>query len=161
MWPCPHRLYYWCKITTSLRNITKNNYWTTKRRTCKYYLRDGYCWPFLEFNPVAHQVPGSEYLLDLMGDSTKTKQFAIFGSVCGECCPLCTLKASLVDVEKKGISLLQQHRVTPQVPDTEQYNFELISEPREKYSDLLPGYTWNNCIQFPMLILVKLMVIAV
>ena len=29
-----------------------------------------------------------------------------------------------------------------------QYNIELISEPREKYSDLLPGYTWNNCIMF-------------
>jgi hypothetical protein len=71
----------------------------------------------------------------------KTKQFAILGSVCGECCPLCTLKASLVDVEKKGISLLQQNRVTPQVPDAEQYKSELISEPREEYSDLLPGYT--------------------
>jgi hypothetical protein len=57
-----------------------------------------------------------------------TKQFAILGSVRrGECCPLCTLKASLVDVEKKiGISLLQQNQVTPQVQDTEQYNIELF-----------------------------------
>jgi hypothetical protein len=31
----------------------------------------------------------------------KTKQFAILGSVRPECCPLCTLKAWLVDVEKK------------------------------------------------------------
>jgi hypothetical protein len=48
----------------------------------------------------------------------------------------------LVDVEKKiGISLLQQIQVTPHVPDTEQYSIELISEPLEKYSDLLTGYT--------------------
>lgn len=60
-----------------------------------------------------------------------------------------------------GISLLQQNQVTPQVLDTEQYNIELISEPLEKYSDLLPGYTRNNCILFPMLILVEWMAIVV
>jgi hypothetical protein len=30
-----------------------------------------------------------------------------------------------------------------------------------KYSDLLPGYTWNNCILLSMLTLVELMAIAV
>ena len=157
MWPCPHRLYHWCKITTSLRNFTTNNYWTKKRITW---------WALLtptkeKINIICVLSTGDPFLSSTQWLTRcrvvstfsiwwlivrKTKQFAILGSVCGECWPLCTLKASLVDVENKGISLLQQNWVTTQVPDTEQYNFDLISEPRGKYSDLLPGYTWDNCI---------------
>ena len=113
MWPCPHRLYHWCKITTSLRNFTTHNYWTTKRRTW---------WELLtstkeKINIICVLSTGDPFLSSTQWLTRwrvvstfsiwwmivrKTKQLVILGSVCGECCPLCTLKASLIAVEKKA-----------------------------------------------------------
>ena len=98
-------------------------------------MRAEYLWPFLGFNPVALQVPGSEYLLDLMDHSMENQTVCHFGERVWRVLPSLYVKGIVGRCRKKiGISLLQQIQVTPQVPDTEQYSIELISEPLEKYS---------------------------
>ena len=91
---------------------------------------------------MALQVPGSEYLLDLMDHSMDNQTVCHFGERASwRVLPSLYVKGIVGRCRKKiGISLLQQNQVTPQVQDTEQYNIELISEPLEKYSDLLTGY---------------------